>query len=239
MDPTGGSSPRTSSRAKGRRIRTRLNVNPSISNARNKGADESLWHAQSDHLPQTRPNTKIAIRQTSISYPGLNVTLWVVLVDSMGTNVIQPRWSRASNSTLSSPPAFLNSGRHPSHSKSSTDHGTKTTVRLLSLLVCAANRARHLSTSFHTEETGISSQGFDPRYLKVMEERAGAERTKERKDARRAERGPELVSISMVVRTRNGGRCAGGCRASCNINLTSLSISLLGHAILDQPRTSK
>lgn len=93
--------------------------------------------------------------------------------------------------TLSSPPAFLNSGKHPSHSELPSGHGFKTNDNLLLVFTCMANRASHLSMSIHRREAGIYSIGVAFGYLKVMEDRTGAERIQGRNSARRGEREPE------------------------------------------------
>ena len=95
-------------------------------------------------------------------------------------------------STLSSPPAFLNSGKHTSQLEFPSGHGVRTTTRPPSDFTCIASHASHLSTSIHGGES-ISSATvrINLGYLKVMEDKAGAERMQDRIFVRGAEREPE------------------------------------------------
>jgi len=115
---------------------------------------------------------------------------------------------RALVSIVSSPPAFVNSGKYPPpRLKLLPGHGVKTTTKLPlpSAFACAANCASHLSTEVHRLEGRKLLVSNGVLSLKVMQDSAGAERMQSRISVRRAERYSKSVVTPIAVRAGSGG----------------------------------
>jgi len=159
-----------------------------------------------------RVGTEPVCRSILFSAPS-NVQLLplAVIIESKYSSPLQGGFSDFNvTSILTSPPPFLNSGRHPSQTGSSPSCCASITAKPPLTLVCIAIRTNHLSTSTHKPKGKHPPVGHTSD-VKTPDANAGAEWMEDSIYTRRGKGSLLRRSMFTVVTAGNGGReMAGG-----------------------------